>query len=186
MSITIVAPPASEPISLAEAKLFLRVTHDAEDDLISAMITAAREAVEVYSGRVLITRRVIETFDQWRFDPGGAVRLSVAPATEVHDIRVASADGGMDPLDPDDYALVSAPAPRIKFSGGPPPSPMSSIAGIEIEYEAGHGGSAQDAPEVLRQAIRLALAAAYEDRAGVAGLPEAAKALVAPFRARLI
>ncbi|HWA20765.1 MAG TPA: head-tail connector protein, partial [Caulobacterales bacterium] len=44
MSITIVTPPASEPLSLAEAKLFLRVEHDAEDDLIAALIGAAREA----------------------------------------------------------------------------------------------------------------------------------------------
>lgn len=36
----------SEPVTLAEAKLFLRVSHEAEDDLIVTLIAAAKERVE--------------------------------------------------------------------------------------------------------------------------------------------
>jgi len=39
--------PASEPITLAEAKLYLRVDTTADDALITALITAARETVEL-------------------------------------------------------------------------------------------------------------------------------------------
>ena len=40
----------SEPVRLAEAKLFLRVSHAAEDDLIETLIAAARQRVEAATG----------------------------------------------------------------------------------------------------------------------------------------
>lgn len=177
MPVAIVTPPASEPLSLAEAKLFLRVDHDAEDDLISALVVAAREAVEAYARRALITRRVVETKDQWCFDALDAVRLQLAPVATLHEVRVSG-----DVIAAETYALDAAhDPPRLRF-GAPPPSPAHAVAGIEVEYDAGYGADADDVPEALRQAVRLALAAAYEDRHGDVALPEAARALIGPFR----
>lgn len=42
-----------EPLTLDEAKLYLRVTNDIEDVLISSLITMARERAEAVCGRSL-------------------------------------------------------------------------------------------------------------------------------------
>jgi hypothetical protein len=41
------------PVTLAEARLFLRVEHDAEDALIQTLIEAAQARVEADAGQVL-------------------------------------------------------------------------------------------------------------------------------------
>ena len=43
----------SEPVSLAEAKLFLRVEHGAEDELILMLLEASKEKVAAATGLTL-------------------------------------------------------------------------------------------------------------------------------------
>ena len=48
MAYSVVTPAASEPITLTEAKNFLRVDGTDDDTLITALISAAREMCESY------------------------------------------------------------------------------------------------------------------------------------------
>lgn len=44
----------SEPVTLEEAKEWMRVTHDDEDSLIQGLIVAAREYCETYTEQVFL------------------------------------------------------------------------------------------------------------------------------------
>ncbi len=57
--VTTTVEPVSEPITLAEAKNYLRVDFDDDNDLISSLITSARVRLEKYAG-VAMTARTLQ------------------------------------------------------------------------------------------------------------------------------
>jgi uncharacterized phiE125 gp8 family phage protein len=181
MSITLIAPAASEPVSLAEAKLFLRVDHGAEDDLIATLIAAAREAVEAGCGRALITRRVRESLDIWRREAVAGAVLGLGPVRDVVAVRLVADNGAQSVIDPERYRLDGdRDRPRLVFASGLPAT-LRAVGGIEIEYDAGFADEAEALPVALRLAVLQIVAALYEVRQGDASIPESARALMRPF-----
>lgn len=51
--LAVVVAPTVEPVTLLDVKEHLRVTHDDQDILIDSYISAAREAIELHTGRAL-------------------------------------------------------------------------------------------------------------------------------------
>jgi len=183
----LLAGPAVEPITLAEAKQFVRVEHDDDDDVINALIAGARVHVETQTRRALITQSWRLTRDVW--PATGCLALLPVPVKTLDSARFYKSDGTTLSLDLAGFALdkISAPA-RLSFVRGAPPAPQRSAAGIEIDITCGYGDAAADVPAPLRQAIRLLVAHWYENRgliavgSEVALLPQSVAALVAPYR----
>lgn len=81
-----------EPVSLDEAKAYLRIRHTDEDAKIAAMIPRARLWVEDHTGLVLVRREFVERHTpQW-----GAIRLFKGPlvAALPADVEVTYLDSG--------------------------------------------------------------------------------------------
>ena len=57
--------PAAEPLSLADAKVFLRVEHDADDAIITSLIASARNHVEALTCCGLITQTWRIALQRW-------------------------------------------------------------------------------------------------------------------------
>ncbi|MEQ1491016.1 MAG: hypothetical protein ABL932_10755 [Terricaulis sp.] len=181
MSLKIVNPPASEPISLAEAKLFLRADERNDEIVFGSLIGAAREAVESGIGRALVTRRVRESLDIWRRDVAQGAVLGVGPVANVVAVRLLANNGAQSVIDPERYRLEgNRDRPRLVFPSGFP-STLRSAGGIEIEYDCGYADEAGDLPIALRVATLQILASLYELRQGEGGIPETARALMRPF-----
>ena len=179
--------PALEPLTLAEAKQFIRVEHNDDDDIITALIAGARIHVETQTRRALITQSWRLTRDVW--PELGCVPVLPVPLRTLDAARVYKSDGTTLTLDLAAFTVdkVAAPA-RLAFMRGALPAPGRPVAGIEIDLTCGYGAAPESVPEPLRQALRLLVAHWYENRGlvaighEIAVLPQTVAALIAPYR----
>ena len=187
MSAILLTAPAVEPVTLDEARAFLRVEHNDDDELIAALVAGSRIHVEAQTRRALITQSWRLARDNWPDD--GRLRVVPAPlraltAARVYDFNGNAQDVDLQAFVPDLGASVLAVAPWAV------PAPGRIVAGIELDVTVGYGDAALDVPEPLRQAIRLLTAHWYENRGLVAAgvttqtgvLPQTVAALLAPYR----
>jgi uncharacterized phiE125 gp8 family phage protein len=157
--------PAVEPITLAEAKAHLRVTHSAEDALITSLIVAARNYVEGLTNRPLIQRNYLLKLD--RFPAGYEIVLPAGKASAVSVIRYTDVGGTNITYASTNYALDGARLPGsvvMQPSAGSWPTTryQPGLASVEVTYTAGYGAAAANVPQALRQAILMALAYWYD------------------------
>lgn len=179
--------PAAEPVTLVEAKAHLRVSHNSEDELLGALIRAARDEVETSTGLALIDQSWRLTLD--RLPASATALLMRHPVKAVLSVSVFDADGGASLVDPADYALdnLSRPA-RLHFQRLP--APTRSMNGIEIDFTAGFGEAGTDVPDLLKRAILVLVAHWYEFR-GVydaadqpASYPQGYERMISAYKAR--
>jgi uncharacterized phiE125 gp8 family phage protein len=187
MSSILLSGPALEPVTLDEAKAYLRVEHDDDDDIIAALIAGARVHVQAQTRRALITQSWRLIRDAW--PDSGRVAVVPVPLRELLAARIYRLDGSTQAIDPAAFVADTAAAPAVlSFASGALPVPGRVIAGIELDVETGYGDAPADVPEDMRQAIRILVAHWYENRGliaigqTVAVLPQAAAALIAPYR----
>src|SRR3954452_20487484 len=87
----IVNGPAVEPLAVADAKKWLKLETSDEDDVIGALITAARLMVEAQIRRMLITQTWWLIYDCW--PDGRIVKIPPAPFQSLTAMRVYDASG---------------------------------------------------------------------------------------------
>jgi uncharacterized phiE125 gp8 family phage protein len=178
-------PPAIEPVSLSEAKDFLRIIVDDEDELLGTLITAARLMIEAASGRLLIEQDWRIVLDVW--PQGGEIRLPLSPLRSLTAARVHPAAGAAEIVASASLALAEGSDPPLIKVAGPVPAPGRAYAAIEIDLVAGFGATRDAVPAPLRQAVLRLACRWFEHRGDVVSrdavrLPAEIAAFVAPFR----
>jgi uncharacterized phiE125 gp8 family phage protein len=154
-----------EPVSLGEAKGWLRIDGSDEDELVASLIAAARQYVEDETGLALVAQTwelVIENPERlpWcaeRRPSYVRVRLPRRPVRSVESVTYRSA-GSTVTLAASNYKVVGD---ELVFTGDAPLS--DEPLGVTITFVAGYGDPI-DVPDKYRQAIRLLVAHGYENR----------------------
>lgn len=177
----LVLAPVKEPITLEEARLFLRAEENAaEDALINNLIKSARFGVESFTGRALITQTWKEVYPTWpKF-----FLVPKAPLISVSSIKYFDSTGILQTLAADQYRVViSTESPGEIFRGYEVtwPDVYNVPDAITLEFIAGFGTEPADVPEAIRTAMQLSVSHFYDNRGGEE-LPGAVAAALQPYR----
>lgn len=156
----ILQEPLIEPISIDEAKIYLRIDMDHENALMERLIKVARKLVEEYCGRALITQthRLHFSLDDCREN---AVVLPVAPFQNLTS-QLKVSEGKHESVVSNIRINKSRPQARIMM-----PNFYSKDTEFRVDYRCGYGDSALDVPDPIRQAMLLLVADLYENRSEV-------------------
>lgn len=160
MKYTTTSAPASEPITLTEAKAQLRVDGTDEDTLIGDLIAAVREKFEDETGRALVARDVTVYWDDWPTD--NSLSLPLYPALGVSHVKYTDEDGVEQTVSTSDYTVdLIGQSPRIVLKpDADTPSVGDYPNAVQVLYAAG----ASDVPASAKQAMLLWLTMLYEQR----------------------
>lgn len=167
--IKITTPPASEPISVAEAKLHCRVDHSTEDTPFAGWIETARIQCELIAQRSFITRTYTAYLDNWPYMT--RFELPYPPLIGVTSLKYYDDQGSAAvTVSSSDYLVDVNSEPgrfALKSTATWPSVTLREINGVEMIYTAGYGTEAADVPENYRNAMLLVIGHLYEHREGV-------------------
>jgi len=158
--------PAAEPVTLAEAKTHLRVDISDDDDLITALITAAREYCENFQNRAYITQVWKLWMDDWP-EEDDYIEIPLPPLQSVESVKYYDTDGNENTFSSDYYSVDTESEPgRVYLNYGEtwPTDTLRPRNGIVVEFTAGYGDTADDVPQTVKQAMLLLIAHWYENR----------------------
>lgn len=178
--------PATTAISLAEAKAFLRVDSDYDDDdsYITSLIGVATNVVEQFTRRRLITQTYNIYYDE--FPP--YMDLQVGNVASVTHVKYYDTDNTLQTLDTSQYDVDIRVKPgRIyQAEDGNFPDTYERANSVEVEFVV--GSAASDVEDAIKQAMYIVIGRYYENRQDVVmgtqvnELPLMVDHLLTPYR----
>jgi len=169
----IVTTPATvEPVTATEAKSRLRVTHSSDDTLLGALITSAREAAEMHTGRALAAAayRWVSTEDE-----GATLRLPLWPVATVTSVSYEDADGARQTMDSADYTLDSDRA--VVYIG--------TMPDYAVNWSVSFTTAPSNIPGAIKDAVILFVGDLYENPEAMLDNNSGAVRLLFPYRINL-
>lgn len=168
----LVSGPASEPVTLAQAKTFLRVEHTGDDDAITRAIVTARQFAESYLRMALLP----QVWDYTVANPCGVrIRLPFGPAQSITSVTLVNEAGASSTMNAANYRL-SVDGYAVLFTNAP------SIENLTVRFSASSAATVSEVPAQITQGILHHIASMMENREGAVPLPTQALACYQPYR----
>ena len=187
MPLKLVTPPSLVPVTLAEAKLHLRVDVTDDDALISSLVLAATADAEHHMGRAILPQQWCLTLESF-FDPAmynppapitidlirgptystgaTALLLSRPTVTAVVSVQYVDAAGTLQTMPSANYQLANASdysARIVPAYGQSWPATRAQPEAVQVLFSCGYPDVAS-VPELIKAWIKLRVSALYENR----------------------
>lgn len=171
--LTRLSAPAVQPVTLAEAKAFVREDGTDQDTLIGMLITSAAAALDGADGelgRCLIAQSWRQELD--RFPAGaGEIELRLPPTISVDAISYRDTAGAWQTFDGANWqatGLGSLGFATVRPATGTTwPATSAEPGSVRVTFTAGFGDEATDVPADLRGLILARVATAFGVRESV-------------------
>lgn len=182
-------PPASEPVTAAALRTFLRESETGlPDSEAEDFITEARQYIEEITGIAMINQTWLMSIDQWPqsqngvwwdgvrqmaitelYDPANlsSVYLPRYPLSVVDSVTTYAENSDSTSVvvaDTFDIDTAQRPGRMTLKRGSTWPVALRANNAVEIEYTSGYGASASAVPAVLKRAVKQLAAALYNGR----------------------
>ncbi len=173
MALKVLVEPVIEPVTLLEAKAWLRLDHGQEDALVSQLISTSRIRSETITKRAMNTQTLQECVLA-RPDTG-VIEATILPVQAILEIAELHLDGTEQVLDAGSYIPDLDNGRVILGKSG-------KHSRYRIKYIAGYGDSISDVPSPLKTAILLQVGWLFEHRDEDGGaIPHAAQVLLSSY-----
>ena len=171
--------PASEPVSIAEAKEFVSIENEIVefDTLLSSFIGAARAHLEAMTGTRLIEQTVELHADSW----ADLLSLPIGPVSAIVAIAYDDIDGAEQVVDAAVYELTGAGLARgIRTAVGQvwPSDHRRSAGAIRVQLTLGYSAL----PKPLWTAMLLMVGDLFANRENGVGMPGVPADLISNYR----
>lgn len=182
-NLTLVTPPAVEPLELDEVKKYLKVddiTDEMEDDYINSLITVSREYCEEYQHRAFITQTWELTLKEFPCDNtnmmsnnslSSVIEIPKGRLQKINSFSYKDLYGNVHALTENVDYIVSSRGilGRVCPPYGTifPCVPLYPLDPIVISFTCGYGNDGSKVPAKVKQAMYLLISHWYDNRAVV-------------------
>lgn len=205
--LSVVTPSTEDPVSLEEVKLWCKVTHNAENELLNELVSAATKWCEEFTRRQFVTatlRLTLSGFPNgsywWKstgksasnlsppWDAWNVLSLPKPPLIDVTSVDYTGPDGEAQTFAAESYQVnaTSDPGVLVLADGSFWPDTKVMAGAVTVTYRAGYGNPSA-VPGGIKVAIK-SLVSYWRMHRGDDGMvtPETIKNMLWIYRTNLI
>jgi uncharacterized phiE125 gp8 family phage protein len=148
------AGPAIEPVSVADLRLFGRISSDVTDATLTPLIVSARKQAEKLQNRAFVTQTWDLVFDSF---PTCPIRIPMPPLISLVSVTITSITGAVTTMTLTDFVVDSSGGCgqiSLKYNKYWP-SVITERAGVVIRFTCGYGAAAANVPDDLQKAVAV-------------------------------